>query len=460
MLVWAGCSSNQNTITASVYHNLTAHYNGFYYAREKTRDIEKVIQRSLDDDHNQILRIFPKLDTTLAKTYSKDTDEIIKMASISIQRHPNSRWVDDDYVQVGLARLYACDFVNAIQTFKYVNTKSRDSNMRHIALIHLMRTFIEQAEFEKAEEVFHFLEKEKLEKTNQKRLYLVKAYFYQLRGDYDNMVRNLAKADSLLKRSDRKGRIYFIIGQVYQKLGFGSEAYNYYRKCLSTNPEYEIDFYARLNMAQVARLDDKRDIRTVRKQFNKLLSDAKNQEFKDKIYFEMGEFERKQGNLKEAIERYKHSAHAGKNKRIQGSAFLRLGQVYFDSLKKYSLAKAYYDSAISSLPKDFENYAALKKRQEVLGDFVKYTETISLQDSLLLMASMDSLTLRKQLDSTMAVKKKAESSKKKKKRADNNGVPSGGNQSSNAFFNPNDPNAGQVDRSGRASCRERVYSSV
>ena len=208
MLVWAGCSSNQNTITASVYHNLTAHYNGFYYAREKTRDIEKVIQRSLDDDHNQILRIFPKLDTTLAKTYSKDTDEIIKMASISIQRHPNSRWVDDDYVQVGLARLYACDFVNAIQTFKYVNTKSRDSNMRHIALIHLMRTFIEQAEFEKAEEVFHFLEKEKLEKTNQKRLYLVKAYFYQLRGDYDNMVRNLAKADSLLK--DQTARAGFI----------------------------------------------------------------------------------------------------------------------------------------------------------------------------------------------------------------------------------------------------------
>src|SRR5258708_33668742 len=355
MLAWAGCSSNQNTITASIYHNLTAHYNGFYYAREKTREIEKIILKSLDDDHNQILRLFPKLDTTIAKSYSKDTEEIIKMASISIQRHPNSKWVDDAYVQVGLARLYSCDYVNAIQTFKYVNTKSRDSYMRHVALIHLMRTFIEQGEFDKAEEVFHFLEKEKVAKINQKKLYLVKAYFYQLRGDYDNMVRNLTKADSLLKRADRKGRIYFIVGQVYQKLGFESEAYNYYKKCLATNPEYEIDFYARLNMAQVAKLDDKRDVRTVRKQFSKLLGDAKNQEFKDKIYFEMGEFERKQGNLKEAIEKYKLSAHVGKNKRIQGSAYLRLGQLHFDSLKKYSRAKAFYASALSFLPKDFEH---------------------------------------------------------------------------------------------------------
>ena len=93
MLAWMGCSSEQNTITASIYHNLTAHYNGYYYAREKTREVEKVILKSLDDDHNQILRLFPKLDTVLAKSYSKDTDEIIKMASISIQHHPNSQWV-------------------------------------------------------------------------------------------------------------------------------------------------------------------------------------------------------------------------------------------------------------------------------------------------------------------------------------------------------------------------------
>jgi len=426
------CSIEQNNFTSSAYHNLTAHFNGYYYAYEKTREVENIILKGLDDDHNQVLRLFPKLDTTLAKSYAKDTEEIIKMASISIQRHPNSKWVDNNYIQVGLARLYSCDFQNATLTFKYVNTKSRDKDIRHVALIHLARTFTENGEYDKAEEAFRFLEKEQLNKTNSKNFYLEKAYHYQVRNDYDNMVRNLALADSLLVRADRKGRIYFIVGQVYQKLGFGSEAFNYYRKCLSTNPEYEIDFYARLNMAQVAKLNDSKDVRTIRKQFVKLLDDVKNQEFLDKIYYEYGEFERKQGHLKEAIENYKLSAHAGKSKRIQGSAFLRMGELNFDSLKKYSLAKAYYDSAIAALPKDIENYDVIKKRQEVLGEFVTYTETIQLQDSLLYLATLDSITVRKKLDSAFALKaKKVEPGKKKKKR---NGESPSNNNQSNPFF--------------------------
>jgi hypothetical protein len=150
MLLVGGCSIEQTSVTSNIYHNLTAHYNGYYYAREKTREVEKVILKSLDDDHNVILRLFPKLDTVLAKSYEKDVEEIIKMASISIQRHPNSAWVDDNYIQVGLARLYSCDFQNAIQTFKFVNTKSNNPQIRHQALIYLMRTFIEQNDYERA----------------------------------------------------------------------------------------------------------------------------------------------------------------------------------------------------------------------------------------------------------------------------------------------------------------------
>jgi Tetratricopeptide repeat len=430
-----GCSIEQSNITSNFFHNVTAHYNGYYYAREKSREVEGLILKTLDDDPTQVLRLFPGLDTVKAKSYVKDTEEIVKMASISIQRHPNSKWVDDNYIQVGLARLYSCDFQNAILTFKFVNTKSPSPDVRHEALVHLLRTFTEMGDFDRGEEVFRFLEKEKLSKLNAKKLYLEKAYHYQLRNDYNNMVQNLSKADSLLLRSDRKGRIYFIVGQVYQKLGFNSEAYNFYRKCLSTNPDYEIDFYARLNMAQVAQIEDKRDAKMVRKQFSKMLSDAKNIEFKDKIYYEWGEFERKQGLVTEAITQYKLAAHAGKSKRIQGQSFLRTGQLYFDSLKKYSLAKLYYDSAVSSLPKDFENYEGIKKRQEILGQFAKYTEAITLNDSLLYLASLDSSVVRKRLDSVFAIrdKKLAAAAKKKKKRSDSGA--GGNNNQSNPFFN-------------------------
>jgi tetratricopeptide (TPR) repeat protein len=284
------CSSERNTWTSKAYHNTTAHYNGYWYANEEIRKVEDIIQKAQVDDYNRILMLFPTFDTTLANSYEKEIEEAIKMASIAIQRHPNSKWVDDAYILVGKARLYTLDWGNATQTFKHVNTKSKDKDARHLAIINLIRTYIEHKEFANAQAAIDYLAKAKLSKYNQKKFNLEKAYYFQLHHDYDNMVRNLTEADPYLKKKDRRGRIYFIIGQVYQKLGFESEAYNYYRKCLGTNPEYEVDFYARLYMAQVTEISRSRDIFAARKSFRKLLRDSKNKEFQDKIYYEMGIF--------------------------------------------------------------------------------------------------------------------------------------------------------------------------
>ena len=415
VILVASCSPNQTSFTSNIYHNLTAHFNGYYYAEEGIRKVKETVIKSLDDDHNQLLRLFPKLDTNLAKTYSKETEEVIKMASISIQRHPNSKWVYKNYIMVGLARLYDCDYQNAIQTFKYINTKSNEPELRHLALIHLIRTFTEQGEYAKADETIDFLSKEKLSKSNQKDFFIEQAYLWQVRENYDLMVQNLTKADPLLGKADRRGRIYFIIGQVYQKLGFSSEAFNYYKKCISTNPEYEIDFYARLNMAQVTSVSDKNNSKATRKQLIKMLEDDKNIEFKDKIYFEIGEFEFRQGNLSKAMEQYQLCLRAGNSQRIKGNGYLRLGQIYYDSLKKFSLAKAYYDSAVNTLPPDTENLASIKKLQEVLDDFVEFTSTIHLQDSLLRLAEMDTAILRKQFDSARVASEAALAMNKPKK---------------------------------------------
>src|SRR5690606_14976766 len=146
------------------------------------------------------------------------------------------------------------------------------------------RTYAEHGEINNARAAIDYLEKAKLNRENRKKFLLEKAYFYQIIDDHDRMVRNLTAADHMLKKRDRKGRIYFIIGQVYQELGFEAEAYNYYKKCLATNPEYEVDFYARLYMAQVTEISRNRDVNAARKSFRKLLKDAKNRDFKDKIY--------------------------------------------------------------------------------------------------------------------------------------------------------------------------------
>ncbi|HET9487803.1 MAG TPA: tetratricopeptide repeat protein [Chryseosolibacter sp.] len=438
----SSCSSERNTWASKAYHNTTAHFNGYYYALEEINKVEDVILTSHVDDYNRILTLFPAFDSTLAKGFDKEIQEAIKMASIAIQRHPNSKWVDDAYILVGKARMYSLDWGNAIQTFKFVNTNSKDRDAKHLAILNLARTYIEHREMNNAQAALDYLQKANLSKANKKKFFLEKAYFHQIQEDHDQMVRNLTAADDLLSKKDRRGRIYFIIGQVYQELGFESEAYNYYKKCLNTNPEYEVDFYARLYMAQVTEITRNRDVNAARKSFRKLLKDSKNKEFKDKIYYEMGIFELKQNDIKEAIHFLNRSVRSGNNMRIQGEAYLKLGEIYYDSLKNYELSQAYYDSAISALPSDYEGYASIKARQEILNEFVGHLKTVQWQDSLLVLATLDSAALRIMVDSVVTAERKlaelkAGKQKKRRNRVEIETV------STNTIFN-NDEGATEV----------------
>ena len=390
LIMLHACSSESTAPLNRAFHNTTAHYNSYFIGLERIREVEAAIWKSMKPDYNYILKIYPPLDSTMATTYKAELDDCIKKASIVIQYHKNSKWVDDSYNLIGQARMYGYDFPNAITTFKYVNTKGEDVNAQHWAIVNLMRTFIENGELANAIEASDYLESEILNKNNLKHLYLTRAYYYQVVDDKDKMVRNLVSADPLLSRNER-ARYYFIIGQVYQEIGFSSAAYEYYKKCISSNPKYEIAFYAKLNIAQVTELGDSKDLKKVRKYFKKLVKDEKNIEFQDRIYYEWGKFEMKQGHLDEAIVNFNLSIRSSvSDPRQKGVSYLSLGEIYYDTLKDYPNAEAYYDSAVSVLPKTYEHYVTVKHRQEVLTDFILQINTINLQDSLLRLANMDS----------------------------------------------------------------------
>ncbi len=448
----ASCSADRKNILSKTYHNTTARYNAYFYAKERIEEIEGIVENNYDNDYNDVLNIYPNIDSVLASTYQTQIEDCIQKASLAIQRHKNSKWVDDSYILIGRARFYDVDYVNAIKTYKFVNTESEDDDARHLALVHLMRTFTDAQEYNNAVAVSDYLKKEKLSKDNLKLLYINRAYYYQVREDYDNMVQNLVKAAPMLKKKDGKGRLYFIIGQIYQMLGFDAEAFNYYKKCISSNPAYELDFYARLYMAQVTELGRSSDVKAARRLFQKLLKDKKNKEFKDKIYYEMAEFELKRNNLGEAIDYYESSIESSiNNNRQKGQSYHKLGIIYFDSLRQYETAKAYYDSATTALPKDFDEYASIKERQEILADFVTQINTIYLQDSLLALANLDTAQLRSKIEGIIAeeeAKRKAEEEKAERKasRARQNQINDAGgiNESTSWYFgNPSAVALGQ-----------------
>ncbi|WP_224995424.1 lipopolysaccharide assembly protein LapB [Cesiribacter sp. SM1] len=375
------------------WHNTTAHYNAYFLADQKLKEIEQQIEDAHQRNFNDLLYIEPPLDTIMAQQYAEPLEEAMKMASLAIERHKNSKWVDDSYLLVGKARFYGRELEHAIETFKYVNTKSKDDNVRHKALIHLMHTFMDDTALNNAKGVADFLRKENLNKENTRDYNLALASLYRHRQEWDQMAAVLENAVADTKKKDGRAKLHFILGQLYQRMENQEEAYKNFRQVLRSNPDYELSFFARLHMAQVANLTEEGDEKQIRRYFSKLLRDRKNKEYRDKIYYEMGNFEMRHGNIKEAIDNYKKSvAVSTNNPRQKSYAYRKLAEFYYTE-GRYKLSKAYYDSTATTTPQDETDYAFLQNRQRIMADLVEQITVIEQQDSLLRLASMDPAAL-------------------------------------------------------------------
>ncbi|WMN07982.1 tetratricopeptide repeat protein [Marivirga arenosa] len=393
-LIIVSCSPENSGVIGYSYHNITAKYNAYFIANEKLDEVLLEIKEAHKNNFNRVLKVKAPIDTNIVNSNTEKIEDIIKKASIAIQRHEVSKWVDDSYILVGIARMLNQEYEESIETLKYVNVNSEDEQTRYYALTHLIRTFTEYGELNNALAVIDYLNRQKLSKSNQRYLYLNAAYYYQITNNPNNVIQYLSAAIKVMPKGPKKAKMHFILGQLFQKSKLDAVAYDNYSQVLENRPPYELSFYARLNMAQVTELTKGEDVKRIRKYFEQLLKDGKNVEFRDKIYYEMAEFELKQGNIKEAIPFYKSSIKSSvDNPRQKSFSYHKLGKVYFDRLKEYPLAKAYYDSAFSIMPKDEPIYPQVETRHAVLSEFIKQINTINENDSLLNLAQMDSLAL-------------------------------------------------------------------
>lgn len=418
-LALTACTPKNTGIIGYSYHNVTAKYNAYFIANEKLQEVLVEIDEAHDNNFNRVLNVKAPIDTNIVASNTEKIEDVIKKSSIAIQRHKVSKWVDDSYVLIGISRMLSREYEESIETFKYINVNSDDEQTRHEALTYLIRTFTEYGELNNALAVIDYLNRQKLSKKNKRRFYLQAAHYNQIINNPSNVIKYLMAATPLMSRGPEKAKMHFILGQLFQKSKFDAFAYDNYKECLANRPPYELSFYARLNMAQVTELSKGGNIKKIRKYFEQLLKDGKNTEFRDKIYYEMAEFELKQNNIKSAIGHYKSSVKASVNNERQKSfSYHKLGLLYFDQLKQYPLAQAYYDSAFSIMPEDEEIYSQVATRQAVLSEFITQINTINVNDSLLSLAKMDSSALNNLFVTNRTERlEKEEAEKKKEKRA-------------------------------------------
>ncbi|WP_345234663.1 hypothetical protein [Hymenobacter saemangeumensis] len=393
----AGCASDKNLV-AHTFNNIAARDNAYFLAREKLRETEAKLYAARQNDYNQVLPLFPTLDSAAVKANRAELNDIIKKASLPIQHRPGSDWTDDAYLLVGWSRYYQMQYSDAALTFKYVNSTSKDNNAKHEALIGLMRTFVALQEYDNAKAVSDLLDKESGQEKNARELFLTRADYYLKTGEPAKAIPQLERAIPMIEFKNERSRTRYILAQLYQEAGEDKKAYEQLNQILARNPPYELDFFAKLMLGQVSDLN-LQDKARLNKYFAALLKDPKNKDYRDKIYYEMARLSYRQQNYPDALQLLRQSIKATTtNQKQKGYTYLLAGRIYYENLQKYRLAAAYYDSTVQAMSKEAPNYAAIKERSDILQDFAKQYTIIETQDSLQTLARLNKDELDQQLD--------------------------------------------------------------
>ncbi|MDT8400801.1 MAG: tetratricopeptide repeat protein [Bacteroidales bacterium] len=413
-LMGASCSVEKNTSLSRFYHNLTSNYNIYFNASESYRAGMDRIKEAYKDDYLTLLPVFEYSDDNAAMRATGDMERVIQKVSKLVSLHSMTakpemdtneslsdrekefydrkeynEWVDDSYLLMGKAYLMKNDLNNARITFLHNIRETHDDEMRARSNIWLARTYNEMGNYAEAGRLLTDMRPQALDKEIRADYYLSLADMYIRQNRYESAIEPLSAALENLSGKKEKNRPAYILARLYEETGNTEQATKYYKEVLRLNPPYDMEFNAKISQAGVFDVEAG-NINDIRKELNKLLRDAKNNEYRDQIYFAHGNLSMREGNTEEAIEYYKKSAAAStSNNNQKGRSYLMLARHYFEQ-PDYRISQMYYDSAVTFLDRDYPGYDDYYTVSLNLNELTGYLDIISTQDSLQYVASLSS----------------------------------------------------------------------
>ncbi len=266
----------------------------------------------------------------------------------------------------------------------------------HEGLIWLAMTYVERENFLGAERMFNELEN--TTNLSDEVLAIVgpaKAYYFLEQDQNEAAIEPLLSAIELADDRNDKARYSFILAQIHQESGRNNEALANFQQAKKYSTEYELDFASELYVLKNSLRSGNLTADIAEKKLEKMLKEAKNNDYQDQIYFVLADIAIQANDNKKAIEYLSSSLETNSlNTAQKGESHLLLADLYFEE-ENFVESKKNYDAALTSVSKNDERYFDIKKRSEGLIDIAKNIELITLQDSLLRMSTLTDKERRK-----------------------------------------------------------------
>lgn len=395
----SGCMMQKKTAVNRVLQNITARYNLLFNANQLLQQKQLDYATAYIDTYDGLLNVYPD---TIAHgpEPDKDIEAAIAKANTIINEKDQSSYIADAYMVIGKGNYLSGNYFNAVEFFNYVirsfpkraDLVQEAYTWKARALLYLSNTDEAGVALDSA------LQKLAPKKRNSADVYATRLQYAINTLDFGEAEAMALKAVSATKQKSQKLRWTYILAQLQNVNQKKDAAIASYGRIVNSNAPFEMAFNASLNRISIE--ENRNGIKIDRTALLlKLLKSDNNVDFKDQIYYQVGELYRNSNNLPEAIRYYNLALRSSKgNQNQKGLAYLRIADLNFKNLTDYVTAKKYYDSVLISLPAQYPGYKQIKLKNNNLQLLVDNLKIISFEDTVQMLANLNEDARAKRID--------------------------------------------------------------
>lgn len=401
MMILSSCSTTKNTWATRSFHQTKVKYNILYNGNVAYEEGLKSIRDANSDDYSRILYLYPVSNHQAAEASKTQMDKTIEKCRKCIKLHsikakpkrdpkksndPEYKiWLQSEefnknmslaWIRLGEAEFHKGDFLGAVSTFNYIiNHYQNDPDMIAQCQLWVARSYAEMGWQYEAEDMLNRVQIDALSRKHAKLYSAVKADVLLKGAHYHEAIPFVKIAMPNEQRKIYRPRFAYVLGQLYEMEGNKSDAVHAYKYVVRMAPPTEMEFNARLRIAELGGRNSLRQLRTMSKQ-------SKFKDRLDQIYGAMGNVYLNDKDTLKALEMYEkaiaESTQAGAAK---AAVLVKAGDLYYER-QDYVHAQPCYREAVTILTAENEEYARVQKRSEVLDELIVAYTQVQLQDSL------------------------------------------------------------------------------
>lgn len=381
-VLFTGCS----TSLRSSWKNFNAYYNTFYNAQ---KSYESGLNKNVSQprDYNPLVPI--RIHQPPVNAGYQDFESAIQKSAGILRNHQESKWVDDALFLIGRSYYYQQEYYSADQKFDELSLTTNNPELSKRSVLWKARNFLEMGLNSEAIAFISEVLNSEEDGWNHEEL----AELRTILGQHFVAQENWSSAEEALRESvpyleseSQKSRGYFLLGQVYERLGILETAYGVYDRVGDHFTDYRLQYLAQRKKAELARQMGRNDIAA--SIFNAMRRDDKNVDYLSELDFELARTEHERGNYERAELLYNRVLHGGvtpPNPEIRARSYNGLAEIYRHGYDDFMIAAVYYDSAASvNVSRELlpEAYNA-QELADSFGSYASLKNELSRQDSLL-----------------------------------------------------------------------------